>query len=131
VHLSVSLGGEEGDSITLHLRHSADHLLSCNVAIRAGGFRGILETELFADELRELQSQINRVRQDLSGTVKFSNEVRGLEFTLVMNKNGRAAVEGTARDLARGSRLFFTFLTDESYLAKTVDDLTDVLSRLG
>jgi hypothetical protein len=131
LHLSVCLSGEEGDGVTLHLRQSADRLLSCNVAVRAGGFRADLETEMFVDELRDLQRQLLRVREDISGMVNFSNELRGLEFTLVMDQTGRAAVEGTARDLARGTRLFFTFLTDQSYLAQTVSELTDVLTRLG
>lgn len=48
-----------------------------------------------------------------------------------MDKSGRAVVEGTARDLARGSRMFFTFLTDESLLGETVAELTELYSRLG
>jgi hypothetical protein len=131
IHLSVYLGGEEGDGVTLHLRQSADRLLSCNVAVRAGGFSANLETEMFIDELLDLQRQLLRVREEVSGILNFSNELRGREFTLVMDKTGRAAVEGTARDLARGTRLFFTFFTDQSYLAETASELADVLTRIG
>jgi len=131
LHLSVSLNGDEGDGISLHLRHSADRLMSCNVAVRAGGFRANLETEIFSDELKDLQTQLVRMRQELTGMVNFSHEMRGLEFSVVMDKSGRAAVEGTARDLARGTRMLFTFLTDQSYLAETITELTEVLSRVG
>jgi hypothetical protein len=131
MHLSVSVNGFEGDGIRLYLRHSADRLMTCNVTVRAGGFRAALETEIFVDELHDLQTQLIRMRQELSGMVNFSHEMRGVEFSVVMDKSGRAVVEGTARDLARGSRMFFTFLTDESYLAETVAELTELFSRLG
>jgi hypothetical protein len=131
MHLRVTLGGERGDGVELHLRKCANHLLSCNVSVRAGGFRAAYVTEIFEDELKDLRDRLVNVIEHVSDRVEFSNELQGLEFSLLMEGTGQATVEGTARDLTHGTRLSFTFFTDQAYLAETISQLRHVLQEIA
>jgi hypothetical protein len=124
------LAGEAGSGITLHVREYADHLLSCNVVVRSGRFRAAYQAEIYEEEIKDLYLGAARLHEGHSGRVDFGTELRGLELSLVVDRVGRIAVKGEARDLSGGNRLSFAFTTDQSYLAEMVAQLEEVLGHL-
>lgn len=112
----VGKGGGDHVSISITNR-SAEGWLSGSLEVRAGAWNGSCGVWFHQGELRRLASEIDRLHEDLAGTVNFVPMEPYLELNFSGNGRGLIVVEGKAQDLlSQDTFLSFRLELDQTEL---------------
>ena len=107
-----------------------DNWLNVEVSVAAGGFRGKFEASFVTTELIGFRDEIATLYRNLSGEAKLVTLETQLSLTLTGNGRGGIALRGEAWDQPGiGNRLEFKLNLDQTYLAKTLEELNAVVER--
>ena len=105
-----------------------DNWLSCEVHIHAGAFKGKYSANFLTSELHGLHNDLERLYQDLKGSVAFEPMEGQLELKFSCNNLGHIHVSGIAMDQAGvGHALHFTLSFDQTDLAKSMNGLRELV----
>jgi hypothetical protein len=134
---SFVLGIEKTEQITLSVinyerpasgEHYDDNWLSCEVQVRAGAFRGKYSANFLTFELATLLRDLERLYRELKGAAVFESMEGQLELKFSCDHLGHIHASGTAMDQPGiGHRLFLSFSFDQTYLAKALAELREVV----
>ena len=133
---SFVLGAEKTEQITVSVmsyerpasgEYYDDNWLSCEVAIRAGAFRGKYAANFLTSELLGLAQELERLYRDLSGEVTFNPMEGQLRLKFTCDNLGHIHVSAKAMDEAGiGHTLTFSVSFDQTYLAASLASLKGV-----
>ena len=136
---SFVLGVENTEQITLTVinyersasgEHYDDNWLSCEVQVRAGAFHGKYTANFLTFELTKLLEKLDRLYRDLKGSVVFEAMESQLELKFSCDNLGHIHVSGIAMDqVGIGHALHFSFNFDQTYLAKALEQLRQVVQE--
>ncbi|RZI56278.1 MAG: hypothetical protein EOP14_05880 [Pseudomonas sp.] len=131
------IGAEETEQITLVVvnyerprsgEYYDDNWLSCEVKVRAGAFRGKYTANFLTFELAGLLRDLERLYHELKGSAVFEPLESQLELKFSCDSLGHIQASGTAMDqVGIGHALHFSFSFDQTYLAKVLTELRDVV----
>jgi len=131
------IGAEETEQITLLVvnyerpksgEYYDDNWLSCEVKVRAGAFRGKYTANFLTFELVGLLRDLERLYHELKGSAVFEPLESQLELKFWCDSLGHIHAAGTAMDQAGiGHALYFSFSFDQTYLARALAELRDVV----
>jgi hypothetical protein len=98
--------------------------LDANLFAEAGPFRGTFRLSLTTAELIGLCKDLEKSTDSLSGRVAFESLESDLELTISFGERGAVEIAGILRPGGWSPGvLHFQFQSDQSYLAKSVQDL--------
>ncbi|RYX81674.1 hypothetical protein EON83_23040 [bacterium] len=131
--------GSKGDYLTIHVLDTPksagaryDDWVDVGVEIKAGGFIARYKAQFFVNEILILQADLERLYNNLSGSLKFQTLEGQLEFEITGNGRGNFETQGEAWDKSGGqSRLCFSFETfDQTYIPQMLKELAEIKSQL-
>ncbi|GHT95419.1 hypothetical protein AGMMS49545_18370 [Betaproteobacteria bacterium] len=105
-----------------------DNWLLCEVLVRAGAFFGKFQANFLTSEIEDLWQGLSTLHRTLRGEYTFAP----LEGQLVLRAScdhlGHIHLSGEAVDhVGTGHRLIFAFAFDQTYLVKSLHELSDVV----
>ena len=105
-----------------------DNWLLCEVQVHAGAFHGKFHANFLTSEFADLSIELGRLHRELRGEVSFEPMEEKLVLNFSCDNLGHIHVTGSARDEAGiGHKLSFSMSFDQTYLAKSLEDLGAVL----
>jgi hypothetical protein len=105
-----------------------DNWLVCEVAVQTGAFCGKFRANFLTSELEALLQGLGRMHRDLRGDYVFEPLERQLVLRASCDNRGHIHFAGEAIDPAGiGHRLAFQFSLDQTCLAQTLRELSDVV----
>lgn len=135
--------GNEPDFIELKLTevidfpHTTDfeggYVVKGKVSIQSGRYF-VKDAEVWftTGQVYELYVQLQKLYEQLKGSIHFSNRGETLNFTLQFNRYGQIQVRGYFQELlSEENQLQFGFQLDQSYLPKTLNELKHIVDLYG
>lgn len=133
----LTIGSTEQESITITVfgyerspvgEFYDDNWLRCEVSVRAGAFGGEFPASFLTSELEALRQGLAQLHDTLQGGYDFESMERQLMFRVSCDRLGGIGISGEAMDRpGDGNRLGFGFSMDQTYLAKTLSGLSEVM----
>ena len=135
---SFVLGAEDTEQITFTVinyerpasgEYYDDNWLSCEVQVRAGAFHGKYAANFLTFELTNLLEGLDHLYRDLKGSFEFESMESQLDLNFLCDNLGHINVACVAMDQAGiGHALHFSFNFDQTYLAKMLEQLRQVVN---
>lgn len=105
-----------------------DNWLRCEVSVQAGAFYGKYQANFLTSELGDLFQGLTRLHDELRGSYAFEPMEGQLVLRASCNSLGHVHFSGEAMDEAGiGHRLRFVLSLDQTYLAKSLGELSEVV----
>ena len=102
------------------------------VTLSVGGFNAKVQMTLTADDIERFGEQLETTYKSLSGIAEFSTIEGQLTLEIEMNRQGHVKVSGRLGDDASfPNTLTFTFNSDQTFLPKTISELSAVRKELS
>jgi hypothetical protein len=134
---SVTFGPQERERLTISVLSYAcpatgqfydDNWLVAEIRVRAGAFRGKFQANFLTSELVDLHAELARLYTQLHGGAAFEPMEGQLNLKFSCDNLGHIHVAGLAMDEAGiGHRLTFSLSFDQTYLAATLQELSEVV----
>ncbi len=123
-----------GDHLTIHVLSPPQRTgnlyedwVQVIVAIKAGGFNGHYDASFLTQDFPQLHSALERLYNDLTGSVTFQAMEGQLEFEIKGDGQGHFQIEGAAVDqLGSDNRLHFSFEFDQTFIPQMLRELSDI-----
>ena len=129
---SFIIGLSGGDHLKVHAHCPAnDEWVNVEVGVGAGGFVGGFGANFLVRDFVHLRSELQRLYDDLSGSMKFETLERQLEFEIIGNGRGHFDIYCLIEDRSSGvpCRMEFGFDFDQSYIPAILRDLDNIISQ--
>ena len=105
-----------------------DNWLLCEVSVRAGAFSGKFQANFLTSELEELRQGLGTLHRELRGGYTFEPMEGQLILRVSCDNLGCIHIAGEAMDQAGiGHKLTFKLSLDQTYLAESLRELSDVV----
>ena len=126
-YISISVNGFErnpnGD-------YHDDNWLAVTVSVKSGVFTGEFEASFVTYEIKNFSIQLKELYSSLNGKAVFTTLEKQLYLSLNGNGTGQIEISGVATDKLGGFNKFeFTFESDQTYLATSIRQLSNVTSN--
>lgn len=138
--LSFSIKPESrGDHLTIHILGAPEiagaaheDWINVDVEIKAGGFDARYTSQFLVNEILLLQEELERLYNNLLGSLKFQTFEGQLEFEIIGNGRGQFKTQGEAWDKSGGeSRLYFSFEAfDQTFIPQMLRELAEIKGQL-
>ncbi|MGY1426494.1 WapI family immunity protein [Lysobacter sp. A289] len=134
---SFAIGSSEDETVSLTVLNYMqplagnfydDNWLLCQVAIRAGAFRGTFQANFLTSELEGLRQGLENLHKELRGDYVFDPMEGQLVLRAACDSLGHIHIAGKAMDQAGiGHGLSFKLSVDQTYMAETLRELSSVV----
>ncbi|HWI46831.1 MAG TPA: hypothetical protein VNU45_01235 [Rummeliibacillus sp.] len=83
-------------------------------------------------QIYTLYKQLQKAYKLLKGSITFSNRDETFKFEMKFNRSGQIEIEGSFQEfLDKENILQFEFLSDQSYLITTLEELKNIVENYG
>ena len=83
-------------------------------------------------QIYTLYKQLQKAYKLLKGSITFSNRDETFKFEMKFNRSGQIEIEGSFQEfLDKENILQFEFLSDQSYLIATLEELKNIVAYYG
>ena len=130
--MEIHIGQSEHEFISLDvIKRSYDsydgNWLNVKVIVKAGGFTGVVENQLQANELASFQIELAKLYKSLSGSAKFATLEGWLSFEVVGGGMGGLSCTGEVMDgFVDGNVLNFNLHIDQTFLPEILKSLKEI-----
>lgn len=134
----VKIGGQEREFLAIRVlgRQTTDspvpdywenNWLTCQVEVRADGFRADLPCYFLTEDFPRLHDQLKDVYSSSASDAEFMTLEGQLEFRVTRDERGGMELFGHLREHGNGNRLHFLLQFDQSYLPQFLQDLESLI----
>lgn len=127
--------GNTSDCLKIHILSTPqvtgnpyEDWMDVEVEIKAGGFSGRYKAQFLAQDIPQLQAELERLYSNLSGSLKFQTLEGQLEFEISGDGRGHFQTKCIAIDsLGSENRLYFSLAEfDQTFIPQMIRELSEI-----
>jgi hypothetical protein len=112
--------------------YSGGYDTESSIKIKSGSYYASGTVWISTGEIYTFMNQLKNVYEKCSGEAKLTNNEVDLEVTITIKSRGRTVIEGRYKEFPSiHNELVFFFETDQSYIARTLEELDDITLKYG
>ena len=102
------------------------------LTVKCGGYMVQSTFQTSTGDIFSFYEQLRECNAKLKGTPNFNSYESNLTFSLTYDDLGHVQISGEfSEDLAADNRLQFSFLSDQSFMRYTLDELERIICKFG